>query len=271
MYRSFSPFVVRLKAAITLPPRFSLLTTVVTGSILALRFGLDTADRFGNDIAGMSAYITAMGVLYSILAAFTIYVVWTRFNDAQDATASEANDLLDLFRFAVYLRDQGALEGLRASITEYCQAVCEDEWAAMTSGHPSHSASAKFERVFEAVNSVQFDDERDAHAWSEMIRKFEAISDARSKRLELATAKVPALLRGLLYMASLALVVGFFMLAIDNDFLAVAVTVATTAVVFLTIEVVEDLDDPFGGQWALTPEPFVQLPDRLASISEPAA
>jgi hypothetical protein len=74
-----------------------------------------------------------------------------------------------------------------------------------------------------------------------MIDKFEAVSHARSKRLDLAVANVPRLLRGLLYLVSFALVGGFFALSISSGVVAVELTLATTAVVFLAIEVVEDL------------------------------
>src|SRR3990172_604359 len=121
-FQDFAPFASRLRAAVTLPPRFWLMTVGTAVSILALRFGLDTTDEFGNDVSAISAYITAIGVLYGILAAFTIYVVWTQFNDAQEATSTEVTELLDLFRFAVYLRDQQALDRLRLAIIAYGQA-----------------------------------------------------------------------------------------------------------------------------------------------------
>ena len=99
-----------------------------------------------------------------------------------------------------------------------------------------------------------------------MIGKFEGVSDARSKRLALAVENVPSLLRGLLYLVSVSLILGFFVLSISNDTIAIVVTLATTAVVFLVIEAVEDLDDPFGGHWALSPESFLRLPEQVDAL-----
>ena len=237
---------------------------------LALRYWFNTVHDFAPDVSSVSAYISAIGVVYGILAAFTIYVVWTQFNDAENAADTELDDLMDLFRFALYLKDQRALEALQTAMVGYSQSVADDEWPAMTVGTVSAETAKHFGRVFHAINAVQFDDARDAEAWGGMIRKFEAMSDARSKRLGLAKARMPFLLRGLLYLASLALVAGFFMLSIDNNFLAVLVTAVTTAIVFLTIEVVEDLDDPFGGQWSLSADGFRELPNRLTEAVEAA-
>ena len=193
--------------------------------------------------------------------------MWTQFNDAQTAVDDETNELLDLFRYAIYLKDNEVLRALQSTIREYTVSVANDEWTAMSSGKPSPRAAKAFESVFRAVHGVTFDDERDASAWEKMIGKFEAVSDARAKRLELAVANVPRLLRGLLYLVSFALIGGFFVLSIANDTVAAAVTVATTAIALLIIEVVEDMDDPFGGQWALSPESFLLLPERVDALT----
>lgn len=256
----------RARTVLGLRIRYWTLTVGVTAAILALRFGLDTTDRFGTDVSAMGAYITAIGTLYGILAAFTIFVVWSQFNDAQGAAETEASELMDLFRYAVYLRDPKVLDLLQEAAKKYSASVARDEWPAMSTGAQSPQAEEAFEAVFGAVHTVQFDDERDATAWGQMIRKLESISDARLRRLDLAAAKVPLLLRALLYLVSLSLVIGFLLLSVSNDFLAVAVTVATTAIVFLVIEVVEDLDDPFGGQWSLSAEAFRRLPARIVAV-----
>ena len=247
--------------------RYWVLTLGISGAILMIRLGVRTQGIFAADVGAVGAYVTAIGTLYGILAAFTIYVVWTQFNDAQTAAETETNELLDLCRFAIYLRDPSVLDRLRNAIKAYCISVVRVEWPAMSSRTNTDQASDEFEDVFQAVHSVRFDDERDAPAWEKMIAKFEAVSDARTRRLMLAVSGVPRLLRILIYLVSLALIVGFFVLAIANDMVAVVLTVATTAIVFLVIEVVEDLDDPFGGQWAVSPDSFERLPEQLDAFA----
>jgi hypothetical protein len=76
--------------------RLLVITTVVTAALLAARFGLDTQARFFPDVEAMGGYVGTIGALYSILAAFIIFVVWTRYNDTTTAIAEEAKDLADL-------------------------------------------------------------------------------------------------------------------------------------------------------------------------------
>jgi hypothetical protein len=250
--------------------RYWLLTFLTSGAILVIRLGIRTPGRFAGDVGAVGAYITAIGTLYGILAAFTIFVVWGQFNDAQNAVEAEANELLDLFRFSIYLRDRQALAALGGAIKEYASSVAAHEWPAMSSGKSAVQTVAAFEAVFQAVHAVRFDDERDAFAWEKMIAKFEGVSDSRSKRLDLAFADVPSLLQGLLWLVSISLVLGFFLLGIGNDIIAVVVTIATTAVVFLVVEVVEDLDDPFGGHWSMSPKSFARLPEQVDALMKAA-
>lgn len=243
--------------------RFLLLALCLFGASITARYVLDTDKHFDVDARSLAPFITAMGALYGVLAAFTIFVVWDQFIEAGKSARVEAKELIDACRYATYLNDPPALHRLVTSIEGYVDAVIREEWNGMKSGFPHPQAQAAFEHVYEVVNSVQFDDDRDHVAWGRMIEKVEAASDARQKRIELAGEHLPAHLSVLLWVASLMLLFGFFMIAIHNDFLAVFVTAASTLVVIMTIETIEDLDDPFEGHWSHTDQPFVFLRNEL--------
>src|SRR3989337_817983 len=108
--------------------RYWVLTLGVSGAVLAGRFGVHTPGSYAADVGAVGAYITAVGTLYGILSAFTIFVVWTQFNDAQTPAETEAKERLDLFRYAIYLKDPDILASLRSSIRDYSASVVGDEW-----------------------------------------------------------------------------------------------------------------------------------------------
>lgn len=254
--------------------RIAGLTLAIVGlsaALLALRYLFHTYDHFFGDIDSAKAYVSANGSLYGVLTAFTIFVVWSEFNDTTTSISSEANALTDLYRAAIYLEDPSSLAAFEVAIRDYVNAVVEDEWAAMARGHESEVASAAFERIFQAVRRVRFDDERDEAAWSLIIRKFDEVSDARVRRLELATKRRPPLLRGLFYLTSFGLLAGFFMLGIRNDFLRVALTVLPIVIVVLVDDIITDIDNPFGGQWAIEPNAYLQVPQRIEALARTEA
>jgi hypothetical protein len=260
---AFSQFSGKGRHALTL-----LAVTLLVGVVLVvLRFAFDTQDRFLSDVGSISAYVTAVGTLYGILAAFTIVVVWGQFNDATTAITAETTDLADLYRYVTYLDDPSSTLAFREAITAYSDAVASDEWAKMASGERSQPAHDAFEGIYRAVGAIKLDSVRDEAAWDHIIRKFEDVSDSRNKRLDVAASRMPSVIRQLFYGVSVALVAGFFMLAFRNDFLAVAATLLTTGLVVLVIDTVLDIDNPFGGQWSIAPTRFQELTERLSEIA----
>jgi subtilisin family serine protease len=243
--------------------------TLLVGVILViLRFAFDTQDRFLSDVGSISAYVTAVGTLYGILAAFTIVVVWGQFNDATTAITQETTDLADLYRYVSYLDDPSSTDDFREAISTYSEAVASDEWSKMATGERSEPAHDGFEGIYRAVGAIKLDSVRDEAAWDHIIRKFEDVSDSRNKRLEVAASRMPSVIRQLFYGVSVALVAGFFMLGFSNDFLAIAATLLTTGLVVLVIDTVLDIDNPFGGQWSIAPSRFQDLRGRLTEIDQ---
>jgi len=241
--------------------------TVLAGLVLvALRFAFNTQDLFLADVGSISAYVTAVGTLYGILAAFTIVVVWGQFNETTTAITEETTDLADLYRYVTYLDDETATDQFREAISNYAEAVAADEWAKMSTGEASPRAHDAFEGVYRAVTAIKLDSVRDEAAWNHIIRKFEDVSDSRHKRLDVAGSRMPSVIRQLFYGVSIALVAGFFMLAFRNDFLAVAATLLTTGLVVLVIDTVLDIDNPFGGQWTIAPTRFQDITRHLEEV-----
>ena len=246
-----------------------LAVTALAGLVLiALRFAFDTQDLFLADVGSISAYVTAVGTLYGILAAFTIVVVWGQFNETTTAITEETTDLADLYRYVTYLDDESATNQFREAIADYAEAVATNEWSKMATGERSPRAQDAFEGVYRAVAAVKLDSVRDEAAWNHIIRKFEDVSDSRNKRLDVAGSRMPSVIRQLFYGVSVALVAGFFMLAFRNDFLAIAATLLTTGLVVLVIDAVVDIDNPFGGQWTIAPTRFQEITRRLDEIDQ---
>lgn len=257
-----------VRNAIVIRPRFWLAAVVIAAALIAGRFLFETDEHFASDGGAMRAYISAIGTLYGILAAFIIYVVWNQFTETDNAVRLEANELFGLCQYTVYLDDPHALETVIAATDKYAASVLDEEWEIMATGRPNRPSEAALDQLFEAVHAVSFDDARDHVAWGRMIEKFEAVADAREKRIDLSGERMPELMRGLLILISGLLLVGFFMVSVQNDFIAVVTTIATTAAVFLTMEVINDLDDPFEGYWALSKSPFISLRARLAAMPQ---
>ena len=78
-------------------------------------------------------FFSLAGVLYAVLVAFVVVVVWEQFVDAEAAAQSEASAIADLLRdsqaFPASERPQ-----LQQSLTAYAQDVVDDEFPRMRQG-----------------------------------------------------------------------------------------------------------------------------------------
>src|SRR3954453_21430229 len=84
-----------------------------------------------NEVAGF--FIAVLGVVYGVLLAFAVILVWEQFADARVTAENEANSLADVYHLAT-----GISEPTRSRIHEqviaYARVVMSDEWDIQSDG-----------------------------------------------------------------------------------------------------------------------------------------
>ena len=84
-----------------------------------------------NEVAGFK--FATVGVIYAVLLAFAILVVWERFNKADSDVANEASAAATVFRLTQGLdADHGA--AVRNATTKYLREAVDKDWPAMGHG-----------------------------------------------------------------------------------------------------------------------------------------
>ena len=92
-----------------------------------------------NEIAGFKYAV--LGVLYAVLLAFAIIVVWQKFSEAEASVVQEAGAATTIYRLSQGMGEKPAAD-IRAAVTTYLEAAIADDWPAMDRGVPSANASA---------------------------------------------------------------------------------------------------------------------------------
>ena len=115
------------------------LTTVLAmlGPILVRRYVTLEKLTKNNEVAGFK--FAVVGVLYAVLLAFAIIVVWEKFSDAESNVAKEAGAAATICRLSQGISGEPGLM-LRGALTNYLEAVISDDWPAMERGNASRSA-----------------------------------------------------------------------------------------------------------------------------------
>ncbi|HEX7048674.1 MAG TPA: DUF4239 domain-containing protein [Longimicrobiales bacterium] len=230
---------------------------VAVGGMLVVRRSVQvsTLERH-HDVAG-SVY-AAIGVMYAVLLAFAVVVVWNQYDDAVVRTATEANDLVNLFRGAEVF-PPATRARIRSRIQSYVRAVIEDEWPAMADGKASAAAWTAFSALWRVYLETEPRNDRERAWYAESLRRLDELGDARRLRLLDSRAGVPSLLWATLLIGG-ALTIGFsYLFGTRNVWSQVVMTVALSGLIALILFLVSALAKPFGGAARIEPDAFHQL------------
>jgi hypothetical protein len=218
--------------------------------------GVETLTK-NNEIAGFK--FATVGVIYAVLLAFSVIVVWEKFNDAQTSVAGEAGATAALFRYADG-KEPEAL-ALRTALVNYLKAAIDEEWPAMALESEAHGVTQALNRLYSAALALNQAGTRDTADMSEVFRQIDEVTAARRDRLHLATGLVPDVIWIALFAGAL-LTIGFTLFFGSENLLAqVSMTGVLSLLVTLGLVVIISLDHPFTG-------PVYIHPDALTTVLE---
>jgi fumarate reductase subunit D len=239
--------------------RFLLRSLVAVPAALWLQYLIRAMLNLQTDVSSVAACVGAMGTLYSILTGFTVITVWQQFTDTDRAVKREARNLRELWRYVGYVEDPVGVGRARLSIEQYRDQVLSAEWPAMIAGRIATAAEDEYFAMADAVNGIKVRTAKDVPAWAEAVRTLGEVSDARGERAVFVAVRMPALLRLLLYVATSSLVFGMALLRFEVPAIGGVVIACTVVVSLLVLEVIDDLDDPFRGAWAISTAPLQRI------------
>ena len=107
-----------------------------------------------NDVAGF--IYAVLGVMYAVVLAFVVIVVWEEFEAAKNITYTEANDLADIHGLAEQFPEpkRSQVQGL---VRSYTRTVVDEEWPLMRDGRSSPRAQALMDDLRQNIQEFEPD------------------------------------------------------------------------------------------------------------------
>lgn len=141
-----------------------------------------------NEIAGFK--FATVGVLYAVLLAFVIIVVWEKFSAAEVNVVHEAGAAENLYRLSQGLGDFSGAD-LRKAVATYLKAAIIDDWPAMDKGTVNAGGPAKqaLDAIYRMLSVVN--DQRNRAVVAEIFSQLDRMTEARRSRLIAAEGAVP--------------------------------------------------------------------------------
>jgi hypothetical protein len=216
--------------------------------------------RTNNEVAGFK--FAVIGVLYAVLAAFVVIIVWERFHEAERALAAEAGAAGSIRRLSSGLSEASAAE-VRNRAAAYLQSVLADEWPAMAHGHSSPTTSRALSGLYDAVVHNRPPDLHDADLQSELFRQLDQLTAARRERLVMAGGTVPGVIWFVLFLGAVLTIMFTCLFGTKYVIMQSLMTGVLAALIFSAILVVVAIDEPFTGAVAVGQEPLRSILDEL--------
>jgi hypothetical protein len=235
--------------------------TLIAASVPTLirrRIHLDKL-RVNNEVAGFK--FATVGVLYAVMLAFAVIVVWEKFAEADRTVSKEAGSIVTLFRLSEGL-DEQPRNSFRQNLMSYT--AIDDDWPAMEHGKFSRRVTEALNRAYSTVISVHPSDQRGAVVLNELLQQLDLVTQARRDRVVSARGAIPGVLWFVL-VTNAFLTIGFtFFFGTQNVLVQGLMTGILSLLIFSAMLVIVAIDHPFAGPVKVHPEALQAVQEEFA-------
>ena len=209
-----------------------------------------------NEVAGFK--FAAVAVLYAVLLAFAVIVVWERFSEAKSNVTKEAGAAATIYRLSQGISGEPGM-ALRAALTNYLKATISDDWPAMERVHASPSTRQALDAVYKALLTFDAPERRDTALVSQILHELDTITEMRRARLEAAESLVPGVIWPVLFCGAVLTIAYTFFFGMENLRAQALMTGMLAAIIFSGLLTAIVIDRPFIGAVKVHPDPLAEV------------
>ena len=204
-----------------------------------------------NEVAGFK--FAVIGVLYAVLVAFAVILVWEKFNDAEKDVAQEAGAAATIYRLSEEIGTEPGT-AIREVIINYLKAAIAEDWPAMEHGEISLRVTQALNDAYTTVGRFNPSDRREAVLLAETLHQLDVVDQARRGRYVMASGNVPGSVWLGLF-GGAAITIGFTLFFGTENLRAQAtMNGALSILIFSALLIIIAIDYPFAGNVKVQPD-----------------
>ena len=226
---------------------------------LARRIHRETLEQ-NHDV--VSVMFSAVGVLYTVLLAFLVVLVWEQFNSAQERTEHEATRISNLLRDAVPF-PEAVRDDVQGRLIAYTRSVIEDEWPTMADGESSPTTGIAYRRVWQAYYDFRPRTDSEQEFYGESIGRLNELGESRRLRVISSQASIPPIMWLLLIGGGVVTVAYLYLFSIRNGLLQRLMIGSVAGLLAFILFLIVALDHPFAGDVKVTPDAYESVVDSF--------
>ncbi|QAY96379.1 hypothetical protein CWB41_12095 [Methylovirgula ligni] len=208
-----------------------------------------------NEVAGFK--FATVGVLYAVLLAFAIILVWQKYSDADGTVEKEAGAAAAMYHLSSGL-DEPQASALHTALTAYLQSAISNEWPAMESGKESKITHQSLDGLYKAVLATA-KSQSGTPLISEIFSQLDAVTQARRARILAAEGTVPGILWVVLFVGAVVTISFTFFFGTRNLRAQMLMTALLSVLIFSELLIIVVLDRPFSGTVKVGPDAIADV------------
>lgn len=216
--------------------------------------------KSNNEVAGFK--FATVGVLYAVLLAFAVVVVWEKFNESENFVAQEAGAAATIYRLADGVEADFRLE-LRDRLNNYLKAAIAKDWPAMELGGASPIVTEALTGLYKAALKFTPGNAREGVLLAEILHQLDQLTQGRRARLVVAAGVVPWVVWMVLFGGAIVTVGFTLFFGTENLRAQTMMTGALALLICSGLLVIVNIDHPFAGAVRVTPEALTAVMEDL--------
>jgi hypothetical protein len=204
----------------------------------------------------------AVCVIYAVLIAFVVFVIWGNLEKTNSKIEGEANNLLNVYYDANAYPDSIKKE-IQSTIRDYVNDVINKEWKSLAEGKPDSAATKSFVRLNRTFLSIKTSDVANTEVLTQAMENMKDVREFRRHRILSSKQSMPDIL-WLVLILSTAIIVAFtFFFSVKNIWQNNVMISFLIFVCVLVLYLIYVLDHPYVGVDAIKPDAFQPLLDII--------
>jgi hypothetical protein len=206
----------------------------------------------------------SLAAMYLLVLALSLATEWQTIGSAQQAVGSEAVAARQVYWAASGLPSPAAAS-LETQVRDYVSTVVHHDWPQMQRGTLDDRSDQMIANMSRFILRVNAATPSAGNAQQYALGQVSMLAAARAQRANAATSRLPLGVLAAVIVTSLVICVFPFAGGIKSATVCVALAVLQASLVTVCVVVVIQLDNPFTGPLATTPDPLTAITAQIGA------
>lgn len=214
-----------------------------------------------HDVAGF--IYAVVGVLYAVLIAFVVLVVWEQFNKAEERIEHEAISLASIYRNTQGLENTEVKDKVEKMVLDYAETMIKYEFPAMERNSRSIENHRAYDNLWNYLATIKPESDADDFWFEYIVDAMNELQQSRRLRLLSVDYSVPAYMWFVLIFGAAITISFAYLFGTKKALPHVLMIISLSGVIGLVLLLVSSLEHPFSGIIHIGPESIKQLIETM--------